>query len=203
MAMPSSRASSLPFLGSDAHSFEDLGRDVDARNFVVQKFRVAEADSGQMPATIGMRTCSIFRGIPELLGIENGLRDRVFRAPASTFHSKRRISSSRLTAPGIDADADRKCRRFADRVVAEIEPVIELVDHIRQADRVDVENGGRVRIRAHLWRIAGDDQQIVQIREPPRRAGRTSSPEGCGRGSSSAARLRCRSRVRQNGGRLG
>ena len=40
--------------------------------------------------------------------------------------------------------------------------MIELVDHVRQADRVDVENGGRVRVRPHLWRIAGDDKQIVQ-----------------------------------------
>ncbi len=40
--------------------------------------------------------------------------------------------------------------------------MIQLVGHVRQADGVDIEYGGRVRVRPHLWRIAGDKQQIVQ-----------------------------------------
>ena len=68
-----------------------------------------------------------------------------YSAPASTFHSKRRISSSKIYRARIDTDTDGKRGRAADRIIAQIETVIEFVDHIRQADRVNVENGGRVR----------------------------------------------------------
>ncbi len=40
--------------------------------------------------------------------------------------------------------------------------MIQLVDHIGQTDRVNIENGRRIRIRPHLRRIAGNDQKIAQ-----------------------------------------
>ena len=96
-----------------------------------------------------------------MVGVENRLGDGVFGTGLDLpfesadlfFHIHR---------SGIHADADREGGRFADGVIAEIEAVVEFVDHVGQADGVDVENGGRVRIRTHFWRIAGDEQQIVQ-----------------------------------------
>ncbi len=114
-----------------------------------------------------MRTCEIVsEKRSQLFGVKNRLRDRVFgtgldlpfEAANLLFH----IHGTR-----IYADADRECGRFADRIVAEIEAVVEFVDHVGQADGVDVKNGGRVRIRPHFWRIAGDQKQIVQ----PQRSG--------------------------------
>src|SRR5258706_14558018 len=63
---------------------------------------------------------------------------------------------------GIDADADRELRRLAEWIPAEVEAVIHQVGHVRETDRIDVEHGGGIRIRAHLGRIAGDEQQIGQ-----------------------------------------
>src|SRR5690606_13829610 len=104
--------------------------------------------------------------MPELFGIEDGLRDRVFGTcldlPFKTFDLFIEIDRT-----GIHTDADREFRRLADRVVAEVEVVVELVDHIREADRIDVKDGGRVRIRPHFWRIAGYQEQVVQ----PKRRG--------------------------------
>ena len=40
--------------------------------------------------------------------------------------------------------------------------MVQLVHHVRQANRVDVEHSGRVRIRAHLRRIAGNQKQVPQ-----------------------------------------
>ena len=40
--------------------------------------------------------------------------------------------------------------------------MIEIVDEVRQPDRVDVEHRRRVRVRPHLRRIAGDDQHVAQ-----------------------------------------
>src|SRR5215510_3562419 len=65
---------------------------------------------------------------------------------------------------GVDANADDEFRRLADRVAAWVEAVVEVVDQIRQTDRIDIEDGRGVGIRPHLRRIAGDDQEVAQTK---------------------------------------
>jgi hypothetical protein len=74
-----------------------------------------------------------------------------------------RLSScSGSIAHRIHADADRETGRLADRVSTRSSLVLRWIDQIRQPDRVDVEHRGGVRIRAHLRRIAGDDEQVAR-----------------------------------------
>jgi hypothetical protein len=40
--------------------------------------------------------------------------------------------------------------------------MIELIHQIGEADGVDVEDRRGVWIRAHLWRVAGDEQDVAQ-----------------------------------------
>src|SRR6185369_9598074 len=55
---------------------------------------------------------------------------------------------------GINADADRESGRFASRVIPQIQSVVQLVDHVRQTDSVNVEYGCGIRVRPHLRWIA-------------------------------------------------
>src|SRR4030095_2679668 len=95
--------------------------------------------------------------ITQLTRIEHRLRDRILRAcfhlPLEALYLFVEIDRSRIHA---DTDAER--RRLADRIVAEVETMVQLVDHVRQTNRIDVEYGGRVRVWSHLRRIARDHQ---------------------------------------------
>ena len=118
--------------------------------------------SGQIPAMIGM--CGVPMRVKNSSSCAASNTGCVIAnsAPASTFHSKRWSSCAGIDRDRIHADADREARRLADRVAARIEAVIQVADEIRQSDRVDVEHRGRVGIRSHLRRIAGDDEQIAE-----------------------------------------
>src|SRR2546429_519809 len=61
-----------------------------------------------------------------------------------------------LDRPGVHADADRPAGRRPDRIVAGVEPVVQPVHQVREADRVDVEYGCGLGVGAHLGWIAGD-----------------------------------------------
>src|SRR5690606_30227593 len=63
---------------------------------------------------------------------------------------------------GIDADTVHESGGGAEWVAAGIEAAIEPRDQVGEAYRVDVEHRGRVRIRAHLGRVAGDHQHVAQ-----------------------------------------
>ena len=111
---------------------------------------------------IGIRTCSIrLEKIAQLIRIKHRLRDRILRArfnlPFETLDLFVEIDRA-----GIHADADTERRRFTNRIVAEVETVVQLVDHVRQTDRVDIKHGRRIRIWSHLWRIAGDHENVAQ-----------------------------------------
>ena len=54
-----------------------------------------------------------------------------------------------------------KAGRLADRLPADVAAVVELRDDVGQADRVDVEDGGGIRIVAERRGIAGDEQQVA------------------------------------------
>ena len=77
-------------------------------------------------------------------------------APASTLYSKRRTSSSSRGDVGFTITPIVKRRRLADRLAADVAPVVQPRDDVGQADRVDVEHQRRVRVVAELARIAGD-----------------------------------------------
>ena len=56
------------------------------------------------------------------------------------------------------ADRSHQVHHHPWRIPAEVEAMVHQVGHVRQADRIDVEHRGRVGIRPHLRRIAGDQQ---------------------------------------------
>ena len=64
--------------------------------------------------------------------------------------------------PGFAATADREAGGASDRVLPDVEPVVQIVDDVHQADRVDVEDRGCVRIVAQLRRIAGEAENVLQ-----------------------------------------
>ena len=49
-------------------------------------------------------------------------------------------------------------------IAAEIQPLIQIVDDIGEADGIDVEDGGGIGIGAHARRIARDADQIANAR---------------------------------------
>ena len=85
-----------------------------------------------------------------------------YSAPASIFHSKRFDFFFEINRTRIDANADREGGRFAGRVIAEIQSVVQLVHHVRQTNSVDVEHGRGIRVRPHLRRIARNQKQVMQ-----------------------------------------
>ena len=102
-----------------------------------------------------------FQKITQLTGIKHGLRDRILRArfdlplkPLNLF--------VKINCAGIHTNADTESSRFTDRIVSEIETMVQLVDHVCKTDRVDIEDSGRVRIRSHLRRIARDHEDVAQ-----------------------------------------
>src|ERR1044072_8939848 len=92
----------------------------------------------------------------QLVGIEDRLRDGILR-PGLHLVLETFDLFVKVNRAGVDADANAEGRRLSNRVVAEVETVIQLVDHVRQADGVYVEDGGGVRIWPHLRRGAGGE----------------------------------------------
>ncbi len=65
----------------------------------------------------------------------------------------------------IDRDADVEPRRGADRLTRDVEPVVEPLDHVRQPDRVHIEDRGRIgiaRLRRVRCRRPGRQQDVAQ-----------------------------------------
>ena len=137
---------------------------------------------GQMPAMMGMRKLSIRLRKRSSWSRSNTGWVMAYSAPASTFYANRLSSRSKSGAAGFTPTPITNLRRLAERVAAGIQAVIEPADEIGQPDAVDVEDRGRVRIRPHLRRIAGDDEQVANAAPRPRRAGRTACPADSGRG---------------------
>ena len=117
--------------------------------------------SGQMPATTGMRQCSIF-----------------FRNSSSRRRSNTGWVTAQLGAgldfvleaanflvdvggAGIGAHGDHEPGGSADGIAANVEPAVQVVDDVDQSDGIHVEDRGGVGIVAHLRRIAGDADQVA------------------------------------------
>src|SRR5262245_36579935 len=131
-------------------------------NFVVQKLGVAV--TGQRPDSRDDRDAAMFYTLEEVFelpDVEDRLRDGEFGAgldlPLEAPDFIIQVNRAR-----VDAHADDEFRRLADRIAAGIEAVVEVVDQVRQTDRIDIEDGRGVRVRPHLRRIAGDDQKVSQ-----------------------------------------
>ena len=117
--------------------------------------------SGAIAASTGIRNASMRRrNRASSLGIEDRLRDRELRARLHLVFEPAQLLV-RIERAGIGGDADVKRRRRADGLPADVGAAVEPRDHVRQADRIDVEDAGRVRIVADLRRIAGDEQQVA------------------------------------------
>src|SRR5947209_3222773 len=99
----------------------------------------------------------------QLLRIENGLGDRVF-GTGLDLPFKSTDLFFEIEGTRIYANTNGKSRWLADRVIAQVQPVVEFIDHVGQTDRVNIENSSRVGVRPHLWRIAGDDQKVMQAK---------------------------------------
>ena len=97
---------------------------------------------------------------PKLLGVKNGLGDGIFRTGLD-FPLESADLLIDVYRTGIHADADRKRSRFSDRVIADVETVVEFIDHIGQADGVNVKDRRRIGVRAHLRRVTGDQEKVV------------------------------------------
>src|SRR6185503_1197664 len=101
--------------------------------------------------------------ITQLTGIEYRLRDRILRArfdlPLEPFDLFLKVDRSR-----IHANADTERGRLTDGIVSEIETMVQLIDHVRQTNRIDIEDGRCVRVWSHLRRIASDDENVAEAK---------------------------------------
>ncbi len=117
--------------------------------------------SGQIPATTGTRQLlDPLQKILQQADVEYRLRHRVF---SSGLHLELKPPDLfiQVGKPRIRSDADHKARTRTDRVSAQIQPPVQVVDDINQADGIHIKDRRRVRIVAHLWRIAGNTDQIL------------------------------------------
>jgi len=132
----------------------------DTRSSFFMNSALRALTSGQMPAMTGILKCSILRmKFSSNDKSKHRLRDRELSASLD-LEFKRRISSSILGTPGFAPIPMAKARTGSDRVAANIEPAIEIVNNVYQADRVHVEDRGCVGIAAHFRRVAGNANQV-------------------------------------------
>ena len=91
--------------------------------------------------------------------VKHRLRDHVLRSsldlvlePANLF--------IQIRQPRVRSDANHKARSHSDRIAAQIEPTVQVVHNVDEANGIHVKHSSRVRIIAHFRRIAGDANQI-------------------------------------------
>ena len=147
IAMPSATACSFDFALARAHPLDDRRRaPTTPGTSFARNSALRSETSGQMPAMIGIRdVLDASRGIAPAAPTSNTGCVIAYSAPASTFHSKRLSSCAGSSAAGFTPTPIVNCVGCADRVAAGIEAAIQLADEIRETDRVDVEDRGRVR----------------------------------------------------------
>src|SRR5205085_11632516 len=96
----------------------------------------------------------------EQIEIEDGLGDGVLGAGLDLELEAVNLLID-VQRAGIGADAEQQRGLRAHRIAADVEPVIQIVHDVRQPDRVDVEDGGRVEVGAHARRITRDADQVA------------------------------------------
>ena len=65
---------------------------------------------------------------------------------------------------GVRAHPYDEACTLPDRVAADVEPAIQIVYDVHQANRIHIENSGCVGIIPHLRRITGDADQVADPR---------------------------------------
>ena len=110
---------------------------------------------------IGMRSAAdLPQELREAGRVEHRLRDRELRSRLDLVFEPPQLAPL-IGRPRIQRDADVECRRLANWLLADIQAAVEPRHHVGQADRIDVVDGGRVRVIADARRIASDDQQVA------------------------------------------
>ena len=76
--------------------------------------------------------------IAQLIRIKHRLRDRILRTGFNlTFEATDLLFG--INRAWINADADAERGRLTNGIVSDVESMVQFVDHVRQADGVDIE----------------------------------------------------------------
>src|SRR6185437_11226331 len=129
---------------------------------VFHEFRVAQA--GERPNAGDHRNAEFpdaFQKILEQAQIEDRLGDDIFGASLH-FVGEAAQLVLKIWHAGIGSDGDGEVGARADGVGPDIETVIQAVHHVDETDGVHVKHSSRVRIIAHLRRIAGEAEYVAQ-----------------------------------------
>ena len=148
------------------HAQHDLFRHGHAQ-IVLHEFGIAQA--GQRPDAGDHRNAESFDATEELLQqaqVEDRLRDGVLAARLDLVLEAAQLMFD-VGHAGIGRDADGEVGGGPDGIGADVEPVIQPVHDVDQADRVDVEDRGGIGVVAQLGRVAGEAQDVMQ---PDRRS---------------------------------
>jgi hypothetical protein len=96
----------------------------------------------------------------ELIQIENRLGHSELR---TGIHLPRKARQLPVEIMGrrVHSHAHDETRGLSQRISTRIESVVQTRNQISEADAVDIENGRRFRVRTHLRRVTGDDQQVM------------------------------------------
>src|SRR5216683_4020953 len=147
--------------GHCRHPRHDSLRHADAQ-IVLHELGVAQ--TGQWPDSCNHRNPETFNPPQELLQhpqIEDGLGDGKLRACLYLEGEPADLLVHVLHA-GVRRDGDGETCRFADGVLADVEPVVQVVNDVHQADRVDIEYRRCVWIVAQLRRVSGEAENVLQ-----------------------------------------
>ena len=153
----------LSALSTRAHALHEL---LGHRHAQLVHHELGVAEAGERPDAADHRDLDVLDALQELLQqveIEHRLRDDVLGAGLH-FPLEAADLLVQVQRAGIRAHADQQRGLRTHRVAADIEPVIQIVDDVDQADGVHVEHRGGVRIGAHARRIAGDADQVAHAR---------------------------------------
>src|SRR5207245_9558374 len=101
------------------------------------------------------RILDTFNEVTQLLNVKYWLRDRILRTRLNLVFEATNLLV-RIDRAGVDSNTNTKRCRLANGVVADVETMVQLADHIRQTNGVNVKDSGCVRVGTHLWRVAGD-----------------------------------------------
>src|SRR5581483_436420 len=143
-----------------AHALHERFRNGHSQ-FVHHEFGVAMA--GKRPDAADHRD---FEGLDALqeffeqIEIENRLRDHVFGAG---FHFPLEPVQFflQVDGAGIGSHADQQTGLRAHGIAADIQPVVQVVGDVDQADGIDVEDRGGIGVGAHARRVSGNADEVA------------------------------------------
>ena len=93
--------------------------------------------------------------------VEDRLGDGILRASLNLEEKAAQLMLN-VGRAGIGGDADGEVGADANRVRADVQAVVQAAHDVDQSDGIHVKDSGGVGIVAHLGRVAGDAQNVVQ-----------------------------------------